>query len=45
MKDQVSLSDKTKFLPFNKDIANPVNNEGHKVSYLWEEIFQKFHFI
>lgn len=31
----------TRFLPFNKAIVNPVNKEGHKVSYLWEELFQK----
>ena len=28
----------TKFLPFNKDIENPINLSGHKASYLWEEI-------
>ena len=28
----------TKFLPFNKDIENPINPSGHKASYLWEEI-------
>ncbi len=31
---------KTKFLPYNKDIENPVNLAGHKSSYLWEEILQ-----
>ena len=31
----------TRFLPFNKAIVNPVNKEGHKVSYLWEDLFQK----
>ena len=31
---------KTKFLPYNKDIENPVNPEDHKSSYLWEEILQ-----
>ena len=31
----------TRFLPFNKGITNPVNPEGHKVSYMWEELFQK----
>ncbi len=33
--------DKTHFLPFNKDTENPVNPEGHKTSYLWEQIWQK----
>ena len=28
----------TKFLPFNKDIENPINPSGHKASYLWEEV-------
>ena len=28
----------TRFFPFNKDIENPVNPEGHKTSYLWEDI-------
>lgn len=32
--------DKTHFLPFNKDTKNPVNPEGHKTSYLWENIWQ-----
>lgn len=31
----------TKFFPFNKDTENPVNPEGHKTSYLWEDILQK----
>ena len=26
------------FLPFNKGLENPINDEGYKVSYLWEEI-------
>ena len=30
--------DKTRFFPFNKDIENPVNPEGHKTAYLWEDI-------
>ena len=30
----------TTFLPFNKDIENPVNPNGHKTSYLWEDILQ-----
>jgi len=32
--------DDTRFLPFNKDIENPVNPEGHKTAYLWEDILQ-----
>ena len=32
--------DKTRFFPFNKDIENPVNPEGHKTAYLWEDILQ-----
>jgi len=30
----------TRFLPYNKDIENPVNPKGHKTHYLWEEILQ-----
>lgn len=30
--------DKTYFLPFNKDFPNPVNPEGHKTAYLWDDI-------
>ena len=30
--------DKTRFFPFNKDIENPVNPNGHKTAYLWEDI-------
>ena len=30
----------TKFLPFNKDTENPVNTDGHKTAYLWEDILQ-----
>ena len=29
----------TFFLPFNKDIENPVNPKGHKTAYIWEDIF------
>ena len=29
---------KTRFFPFNKDTENPVNPEGHKTAYLWEDI-------
>ena len=28
----------TRFFPFNKGIENPVNPEGHKTAYLWEDI-------
>ncbi len=34
-------SEKTEFLPFNKNIINPINPRGHKTSYLWEEILKK----
>ena len=30
----------TRFFPFNRDIENPVNEDGHKVAYLWEEVLQ-----
>ncbi len=30
----------TRFFPFNKDIQNPVNPNGHKTTYLWEDILQ-----
>jgi len=29
---------KTKFLPFNKETENPINPNGHKTAYLWEDI-------
>ena len=32
--------DKTHFFPFNKDTENPVNPNGHKTHYLWEDIWQ-----
>lgn len=32
---------KTRFLPFNKGIDNPVNPNGHMVHYLWDDILQK----
>lgn len=43
--DRVSMTtrlmgDKTFFLPYNKDIENPINPKGHKTSYLWENILQ-----
>ena len=31
---------KPRFFPFNKDIENPVNADGHKTAYLWEDILQ-----
>ena len=33
-------SGKTRFFPFNKGIENPVNPDGHKTAYLWEDILQ-----
>ena len=30
--------DGTRFFPFNKGIENPVNPDGHKTAYLWEDI-------
>ena len=30
----------TRFFPFNKGIENPINEDGHKVAYLWEDILQ-----
>ena len=41
--DQVTMTtrvsgSKTKFLPYNKGIENPVNPSGHKSHYLWEEV-------
>ena len=37
--------DKTRFFPFNKDIENPVNPNGHKTAYLWEDILQPNHLM
>ena len=34
------MGGKTRFLPYNKDIENPVNPVGHKTHYLWEDILQ-----
>ncbi len=34
-------SHKTRFLPFNLDTENPINPNGHKTAYLWEDIWQK----
>ncbi len=31
----------TRFFPFNKGIENPVNPEGHKTAYLWEDILHR----
>ena len=36
--DPLAKRDKTRFFPFNKDIENPVNPNGHKTAYLWEDI-------
>ena len=30
--------EKTKFLPYNKAIRNPIDTDGYRVSYLWKEI-------
>ncbi len=30
----------TRFFPFNKGIENPVNPDGHKTVYLWEDILK-----
>ena len=30
----------TRFLPFNLDTENPINPNGHKTHYLWEDIWQ-----
>ncbi len=32
--------EKTRFFPFNKDSENPVNPNGHKTHYMWEDIWQ-----
>jgi type I restriction enzyme, R subunit len=32
--------DKTRFFPFNKATVNPINPNGHKTHYLWEDIWQ-----
>ena len=29
----------TRFFPFNKDSENPINPNGHKTHYLWEDIW------
>ena len=34
------MGSKTRFLPFNKGIENPVNPTGHKTHYLWDEVLQ-----
>lgn len=34
------MGSKTRFLPFNIGIENPVNPKGHKTHYLWEDILQ-----
>ena len=43
--DRVSMTtkvegSKTRFLPFNKDLENPINPKGSKTHYLWEEILE-----
>ena len=30
----------TRFFPFNQGVENPINPDGHKVAYLWEDILQ-----
>ncbi len=30
----------TRFFPFNQGIENPVNPDGHKTAYLWEDILK-----
>ena len=35
----------TRFFPFNQGIENPVNEDGHKVAYLWEEVLQPDHLL
>ena len=30
----------TRFFPFNKEVENPINPDGHKTAYLWEDILQ-----
>jgi len=32
------MKDKTRFLPYNKGMENPVNENGFKSHYLWEEV-------
>ncbi len=34
------MGSKTRFLPYNKNIENPVNPSGHKSHYLWDDILQ-----
>ena len=36
-----NLNGKSSCIPFNKDFENPVNKNGHKTSYLWEDILTK----
>lgn len=35
------MKDKTRFLPYNKGIENPVDPNGMRTSYLWEEVLTK----
>jgi len=39
------LGSNTRFLPFNKDTENPVNPNGHKTAYLWEDILRPDTFL
>jgi len=42
--DQVAmstrLSSNSKWFPYNKDIQNPIYEEGHRVNYFWDDILQ-----
>ena len=35
----------TRFFPFNKGIENPVNPDGHKTAYLWEDVLHPDNFM
>ena len=35
----------TRFFPFNKEVENPPNPNGHKTAYLWEDILQSDNLI
>jgi type I restriction enzyme, R subunit len=42
--DQVFMSTRLSschWLPYNKDIVNPINEDGHRTHYFWDEILQK----
>ena len=41
--DRVSMTtrlmgNRTRFLPYNKGIENPINPDGHRTHYLWDEV-------